>query len=257
MHIFISYASEYRAVADRIAIGLRQEGHDVFFDRDQLPPGNSYDARIRDAIQQCNLLIFLISPESVAKSSYALTELGFAREKWKDPARRIVPVLVAKTNIEKVPAYLRAVSILAPEGDLVAEVLGTVARIGRQPDWHSKLWVRIALPLAVIAGAFVIWWINGDSVHPCHLALGVRSPRTPQVGQLIASVTSRGLTKDFFLSENGTGPVDVPLKSKEHWKIEIHGSNGVLFDPVHFFGCPDYLVERHLDGNNHISIRPR
>ena len=51
MKAFISYASEYRNIADRIAIGLRQEGVDVFFDRDQLPPGGAYDTRIRKAIK--------------------------------------------------------------------------------------------------------------------------------------------------------------------------------------------------------------
>ena len=68
MKAFISYASEYRKVADRIAIGLRQEGIDVFFDRDQLPPGGAYNTSIRKAIKQSDLFIFLISPESVSEA---------------------------------------------------------------------------------------------------------------------------------------------------------------------------------------------
>ena len=37
MHIFLSFAGPYREIADRLAVGLAQEGHTVFFDRDDLP----------------------------------------------------------------------------------------------------------------------------------------------------------------------------------------------------------------------------
>ena len=36
MRIFVSYASEHRQIADRLALGLRGEGHVAFLDRDQL-----------------------------------------------------------------------------------------------------------------------------------------------------------------------------------------------------------------------------
>ena len=39
MRIFPSYASEHHAVAEEVALALRNEGHIVFFDRDDLPPG--------------------------------------------------------------------------------------------------------------------------------------------------------------------------------------------------------------------------
>ncbi|MDK2744348.1 MAG: toll/interleukin-1 receptor domain-containing protein [Nitrospira sp. BO4] len=133
MRIFVSYASEHRQIADRLALGLRGEGHEVFLDRDQLPPGEPYDSRIREAINLCDLMVFLISPESVAQGSYALTEMGFAREKWNSPAGHVLPVLVAHTKIDDVPPYLRAVTILSPSGELIAEVLGQIAKFsGRQ-----------------------------------------------------------------------------------------------------------------------------
>ncbi len=51
MKIFLSYASEHRATAERINLALNSEGHDVFFDRADLPVAQGYDARIRRAIQ--------------------------------------------------------------------------------------------------------------------------------------------------------------------------------------------------------------
>ena len=129
MRIFVSYASEHRQIADRLALGLRGEGHVAFLDRDQLPPGDSYDSRIREAINLCDLMVFLISPESVAQGSYALTEMGFAREKWNSPAGHVLPVFAAPTKIKDVPPYLRAVTILSPSGELVAEVLAQIAKL--------------------------------------------------------------------------------------------------------------------------------
>jgi len=43
MKIFLSYASEDKAIAEQIAFSLRSRGHLVFLDRDDLPPGQSYD----------------------------------------------------------------------------------------------------------------------------------------------------------------------------------------------------------------------
>jgi hypothetical protein len=48
--IFLSYASKYRAIADDLCCRLQAARHDVFFDREDLPVGISFDAPIRQAI---------------------------------------------------------------------------------------------------------------------------------------------------------------------------------------------------------------
>jgi hypothetical protein len=75
--------------------------------------------------------VFLLSPESIESSSYALTELNLVKERWPNPSRRVLPVLVKKTPYEAIPAYLGAVTILEPRGNVVADVLAEVARIER------------------------------------------------------------------------------------------------------------------------------
>jgi hypothetical protein len=131
VNVFISYASEYRPVAEKIAVGLVQDGHETFFDRDQLPPAEGFHAQIREAIAAADLVVFLLSPESIESSSYALTELNLVKERWPNPSRRVLPVLVKKTPYEAIPAYLGAVTILEPRGNVVADVLAEVARIER------------------------------------------------------------------------------------------------------------------------------
>jgi TIR domain len=128
-NIFLSYSSPQSEAAARIELSLEGEGHSVFRDRSDLPPGESFDARIRAAIEESDLLIFLISRESVSKGRYTLTELKFAEQRWKNPSGHVLPVLTEPVPMEAIPEYLRAVTMLQPRGDLVAEVAAEVARM--------------------------------------------------------------------------------------------------------------------------------
>ena len=51
MRVFLSYASEHRELATRLALGLRNLGLETFLDRDSLPPGDSFDDRIASTIE--------------------------------------------------------------------------------------------------------------------------------------------------------------------------------------------------------------
>jgi hypothetical protein len=133
--IFLSYSSPQSEAATRIELSLKGEGHAVFRDRTALPPGHSFDARIRAAIEESDLFIFLISRESVSAGRYTLTELKFAEEKWGHPAGHVLPVLTEPLPIEAIPEFLRAVTMLQPRGDLAAEVNAAVDRMA-QPWWR-------------------------------------------------------------------------------------------------------------------------
>jgi hypothetical protein len=158
MNVFISYASEQRVTAEEIALALRAEAHEVFFDRSQLPEGDAYDARIRDAVAACDLLVFLVSPEAVSDGRYTLTELEFAEQRWPSPAGHVLPVMVRATRAEAVPAYLRAIVILRPRGNAAAEVAAAIARLSR--PWWARVIRRQALPLlafVMVIGGISIW----------------------------------------------------------------------------------------------------
>ena len=137
---------------------LREEGHSVFFDRVSLPPGEGYDSRIRSAVEKCNLFIFLISRESVSEGSYALTELGIAQHKWDNPSGRILPVMVSEVDLDTLPPYLKAVTVLRPQGDLIAEVVAVVYRIHRRRRRVRVYWALAFLLL--FFGAVLSRWAN-------------------------------------------------------------------------------------------------
>ena len=122
MKLFLSYATENIAVAEEVYFALVGNGHKVFFDKPSLNPGDNYNQRLREAIEASDGLVFLISPQSIKTGNYALTELKYARKKWVHPEKRVLPVMVKSTCFEDIPAYLKAVTILKPEGNIAAEV---------------------------------------------------------------------------------------------------------------------------------------
>lgn len=177
MHLFLSYAGERRATADAIALRLREAGHDVFFDKDDLPPAESYDDRIRRGLKESDGLVFLISPESVTPGAYTLTELELARDRWKSPAGRVLPVMVVPTPYDDIPEYLKAVTVLEAKGNVVAETAAEIERMARRrrlPRWAVAV---SGLALALIAG-LAVWrpWEQGP--ESTRHARGTVSDRT-------------------------------------------------------------------------------
>jgi TIR domain len=149
MRIFLTFASEQRDIAESILLALRNRGHDVFFSHDDLPSGDSFDTRIEKAIGKSDLLVFLVSPESIAKGRYTLTELAFARDRWRSPKGRVLPVLVAPTPMGSLPNYLRAVTLLEPEGNIAAE---TGAAVDRMLDRSRSRSILILALLGIASG---------------------------------------------------------------------------------------------------------
>ena len=148
--IFLSHPSSLAETAARIELSLKGEGYAVFRDRSALPPGESFDARIHAAVGESDLFVFLITPESVSSGRYTLTELKFAEQRWGHPAGRVLPVLAEPTPIESIPTFLRAVTILKPQGNLVAEVTAEVGRL-TAPWWRRMLEPRRLVPAVIAA----------------------------------------------------------------------------------------------------------
>src|SRR5262245_26148209 len=127
--IFLAVAGPDRPHVEEVALALRDEGHQVFLDEHELPPGESYHRRIREAIARADLAVFFISPWSLQPDRYTLTELKLLEEKWPHPRGRVLPTLIAPVDLNEVPPYLRAVSICKPKGNIAAEVAYDVSRM--------------------------------------------------------------------------------------------------------------------------------
>ena len=127
MDIFISYSSKYRDLCERLRLALDAEGHHCFVDRHELEPGQPFDAELREAIADCDVFIFLVSPESVAAGSYALAELN--RAATLAPPTRSRVASGRRTDPDGVdPAVSEGRYSAATAGELVAETLAAVTR---------------------------------------------------------------------------------------------------------------------------------
>ncbi|TXC66579.1 toll/interleukin-1 receptor domain-containing protein [Piscinibacter aquaticus] len=129
MKLFISYPSDLKDIAEQLRPALESEGHAVFTDRSELKEGEPYHEALREAIEDCDALVFLITPRSIRAGSYALTELDIAQRRWRSPGGRVLPVIAQPTPIEDIPPYLRSVTLLQPKGDRVAETVAAVDRL--------------------------------------------------------------------------------------------------------------------------------
>lgn len=158
MKVFISYSVIDADLAKSVTIGLQEQGHTVFFDRRELQPGDSHHPKIRKAIRDAYLLIFLARAESVSKGAYAMTEMGWFEEKCPVPTGRLLTVKTDTIDVELIPAYLRSVAVLERAGDLSAEILDNANRIlGKRKKKLVKKQIGIIAGILAIGIATIIY----------------------------------------------------------------------------------------------------
>ena len=150
--IFISFASEHREAAGRIAQTLTNEGHRVFFDKDSLPPASDFNERIRKAIRQSERFLFIASRNALEQGKYTLTELDFARRRWPSPVGRVYTVILDEDlNPATLPAYLSSVHALTIAGNAPAEIAAMIEDSGGVNTACRWCLGLLAIGLAAIA----------------------------------------------------------------------------------------------------------
>ncbi len=100
--VFISYARDDIAAAQRTAEALRSNGVEVWFDLNELRGGDAWDQKIRKQIKACTLFLPVISARTQERSE------GYFRLEWKLAVERthlmaegvpfLVPLVVDETS---------------------------------------------------------------------------------------------------------------------------------------------------------------
>jgi hypothetical protein len=117
LRIFISYASEDVALAATVAEVLESHGHDVWFDRRRLIPGQDWDLEIREAIRRTEAVIVLISPRSVSKIGYVQKEMRSALDAAEQRPDGRVFILPLTTEGVQLPDRLRRLQYVDVDTD--------------------------------------------------------------------------------------------------------------------------------------------
>jgi len=103
MKAYLSYARPDRNLARKMVDGLRESGHEIWFDEFELTPGVGWGKEIEKALDASRAMIVLISPASM-ESKEVRREIEHALLS-KNFAHRVLPVYVKPTR--HVPWFLR------------------------------------------------------------------------------------------------------------------------------------------------------
>ena len=155
--VFLSYASQDSAAAQRICQALREGGIEVWFDQSELRGGDVWDQRIRREIHDCTLFIPVISANT------ALRHEGYFRLEWDLADQR--SHMMARSHVFVVPVCLDATTQAAadvpesfqrvqwtrlPAGEAPAAFVERVRRLlSPAPSTATRSSLAIAEPVAV------------------------------------------------------------------------------------------------------------
>lgn len=100
--VFLSYSEQERAIMDKVAKLLMRESFTVWTNKTDIQSGEDYVEAIYRGIEEADNLVYLLSEASL-RSPYCQQEIAHALSHQK----RIIPLLVDKVEIEKIPPELR------------------------------------------------------------------------------------------------------------------------------------------------------
>jgi hypothetical protein len=162
--VFLSYASEDAAAAERIAAALRSAGIEVWFDKSELRGGDSWDRKIRREIHDCALFMPVVSVHSDARHE------GYFRREWRLAVER------AGDMAEDVPFLLPIVI------DATKDAMARVPDRFREVQWSH-------LPEGEPSPAFVervrrlLSPESTSTMHPDAAPRSLTTPKPPRSGQ--------------------------------------------------------------------------
>ena len=105
--VFVSYSRKDKGAAGYLAKCLEGAKLRVFIDKVDIEPGASWQQKIFDALDSCNLTAVLYSPDFI-KSEYCKDEFNIAYLRRKKQNRNVLfPLLLRKADL---PTYMEALN---------------------------------------------------------------------------------------------------------------------------------------------------
>lgn len=84
IQIFLSYAHDDLQEAEKLYAKLVKEGYKIWMDKKNILPGEIWEHRILEAIDQSDFFIFCLSESSIQRRGVLQKELKFALDKWEE-----------------------------------------------------------------------------------------------------------------------------------------------------------------------------
>jgi hypothetical protein len=102
--LFLSYSSKDRDFVMRLAEDLKRAGYEVWLDRWKISGRQPYWDEIQTGIESCTHFLFIVSPDSIEKTSGARKELYHAG--GLKPSPQIVPIMMRDTPYNRFPILI-------------------------------------------------------------------------------------------------------------------------------------------------------
>ncbi|MGK7873463.1 MAG: toll/interleukin-1 receptor domain-containing protein, partial [Xenococcaceae cyanobacterium] len=100
--VFLAYSDKDEVIKEKIRKTLMREGLTIWTNKTDIKTGSAFQKEINEGIEGADNFVYLLSPDSL-ESEYCLQELAHAFANNK----RIIPLLIEKTDLELTPSQLR------------------------------------------------------------------------------------------------------------------------------------------------------
>lgn len=237
--IFLSYAREDDAWAERIAAALEDAGHRVWWDR-EISAGSSFSNEIDDALSNSELIVVLWSKNSI-KSDWVRDEAAIGRD-----SGRLLPALIGTVDPPLGFRQYQAVTLTARGRRPVEPLIKAIGRkLGPQgeptplriatralPFQPSRLAMAIIALVILVAAAGGTWWFTrSDGDAGLSIAVAASGGNAAQSQELAQSL-SRDLGR-FRAGPLGSLTIvegEGPAAAKSSYRVEVgvSGSGGQL-----------------------------
>jgi hypothetical protein len=252
----VSYAAEQGEAAETIAQALRNEGHEVFFDKASLRASAGYNERIREAIYACDRFIFLASRSALQAGRYTLTEVELVKHRWPSAQGRVLTFLTEPDLKEaELPIYLRSVHVERIAGNPPAQVAAAVDRMrGLRPQCKWALSLLGALAVGSITMLFALVVIDGlpqETVSEVALLplryVHFRPRANPAT---VNTWTESPVTITLNVVHSHGGPMKPTVQIVEQQVLLVIGAMSAMFDSAYIVEiksddpCADWLCRQ-------------
>src|SRR5688572_2918892 len=141
-HLFISYSRKDIAAAQKLTESFKGMDLDVWIDWEGIPPTVDWWKEIERGIEEADIFLFLISPDSV-QSKVCKQELEHAARNGK----RLIPLVVRDIKADESPPELRPLNwiFFRPEDDFDQSLSKLITAIKTDYEWvqiHRELQVE-------------------------------------------------------------------------------------------------------------------
>ena len=177
--LFVSYSRKDTDFARHLTETLKAEGLESWVDWQDIPPSVDWMNEIKRGIEEANIFLFLVSPDSIT-SSICAEELAHGVLNGK----RIIPVIVREIEVKSAPnsiTHLNWIFFSRPQDDFDSAFEKLLTAIRTDYDWvqvHKRLQVK-ALEWERSQGEESLL-LRGKDLEDAEAQFKVNSHKTPR-----------------------------------------------------------------------------